>query len=93
VEIFQLLDDDRSGSLDIDEFIQSVTQITSSDLPIESVRMMKQISLCREDLTDLKTRIETMDARITKPVSPLLSVLPPNSFAADAGQSSRSTRL
>merc|ERR1719172_469579 len=54
VEIFQLLDDDRSGSLDIDEFIQSVTHITSSELSIENVRIMKQLSLCREELGEVR---------------------------------------
>jgi Ca2+-binding EF-hand superfamily protein len=92
VEIFQLLDDDRSGSLDIDEFIQSVTQITSSDLPIESVRMMKQISLCREDLAELRSGLkELIDQRLPIPlIQPSLLPAPPlDSLVADVGLRTR----
>jgi Ca2+-binding EF-hand superfamily protein len=97
VEIFQLLDNDRSGSLDIDEFIQSVVHITSSDLPIESVRMMKQISLCREDLGELRTAVHAIEGLMAKPAFPALPALPPESFGADLGLGdplqSRHTRL
>ena len=65
VEIFQLLDDNRSGSLDIDEFIESVTEISTSDLAIENVRILKQLSLCRGDLTDVRLRLDVMDGRMS----------------------------
>ena len=65
VEIFQLLDENRTGSLDIDEFIESVTEIATSDLAIEHVRILKQLSLCRGDLTDVRLRLDVMDGRMS----------------------------
>ena len=41
VTIFQLLDADRSGKLNIDEFVASLLRIVTSDLPIEFLRIMK----------------------------------------------------
>ena len=41
VEIFQLLDEDRSGRLNIDEFVASLLRIVTSDVPIEFLRIMK----------------------------------------------------
>ena len=41
VTIFQLLDADRSGKLNIDEFVSSLIRIVTSDVPIEFLRIMK----------------------------------------------------
>ena len=41
VVIFQLLDADRSGKLNIDEFVASLLRIVTSDVPIEFLRIMK----------------------------------------------------
>merc|ERR1719159_783839 len=51
--------------MEIDEFVDSLTRITTSDLPIEFVRMMKQISLCRSDMSDVRSRLDEIDARLT----------------------------
>lgn len=50
VELFEILDADGGGSVSVDEFCDQMIKLATTTLPMEQVRMMKQISLIRHNI-------------------------------------------
>jgi voltage-gated sodium channel len=57
-EIFEIIDDDGSGEVGIDEFVDGISKIATSGLPIETVRLMKQIALTRRQIDHLGKQVQ-----------------------------------
>merc|ERR1711879_725663 len=93
-ELFEIIDVDESGEVDIDEFCDGVAKLVYCDAPIELVRILKQLNVLRRDVQELKdgslttlqwtrqwARQAPMEtSRPTASFSPL-----PNGFAETAG--------
>jgi len=60
VELFELLDIDGSGELDIQEFIDGIMMAVTSDTPIEFVRMQKQLVHIREKTMTVEKALTTV---------------------------------
>jgi len=53
-ELFDLLDVDESGEVDIDEFCDGLAKLVNSEAPIELIRVMKQLKSMRKDMVDIQ---------------------------------------
>jgi hypothetical protein len=51
--IFEILDSDDSGEVDIDEFVESIGRIVTSQISIETFRLMKQLSGNKRQMSDV----------------------------------------
>jgi Ca2+-binding EF-hand superfamily protein len=53
IEIFLLLDRDHSGEVGIDEFCKEMEKIVTTDMPIETLRMKRDIHTTRSEVSKL----------------------------------------
>jgi len=88
-ELFEIIDVDDSGEVDIDEFCEGVAKLVYCDAPIELVRILKQLNVLRRDMRELKddslirqpTRQTLMETNRPSTLAPLL----PNGSAEITG--------
>ena len=59
VELFEILDTDGGGSVSVDEFCDEMVKLATSKLPMEEVRMLKQMSIIRQ--TAVEHLVERFD--------------------------------
>jgi hypothetical protein len=64
VELFEVLDVDGGGSVSITEFCDEMTKLATSQLPMEQVRMLKQMSIIRSNVFNLNGSVGEMDRGI-----------------------------
>jgi len=64
VELFEILDVDGGGSVSIDEFCDEMTKLATTQLPMEQVRMLKQMSIIRSNVFNLNGSVGEMDRGI-----------------------------
>jgi len=64
VELFEMLDVDESGAVDIDDFCDGVVYIVNSDTPTETIRILGQLSTVRRQLRRL---LELSGADVASP--------------------------
>merc|ERR1719454_712150 len=48
-ELYEMLDVDGSGEVDIEEFCYGVSRLVISEQPVEFIRIMKQLQLARRE--------------------------------------------
>jgi len=65
-ELFEMIDVDGSGEIDIDEFCDGISKVVSSDIDVETMRMLKQLSVIRKELKDLKSSVGNLGARMAQ---------------------------
>jgi len=53
MELFDLLDVDDSGEVDIDEFCDGIAKLVLTDAPVELIRIMKQLKMMRKEMVDI----------------------------------------
>ena len=53
VELFEILDVDSNGTLDVQEYVDGITKLVTSDTPLEQLRMQKSLNIVRQDLKEL----------------------------------------
>ena len=53
-EAFDILDDDQSGTIGIDEFIDSITKVCNSHVDIEMVRLTREFALQKKQVKDVQ---------------------------------------
>jgi len=53
LELFDLLDVDESGQVDIEEFCDGIAKLVNSDAPVEVIRMLKQLKLLRNQQKEI----------------------------------------
>ena len=53
VELFEILDVDSSGSLNLEEYLEGITKLVTSELPLEQLRMQKCLNIVRADVKEL----------------------------------------
>ena len=53
VELFEILDIDGSGSLDLDEFVDGISKLVCNDQPMDQIRMQKNMNILRNDMKDV----------------------------------------
>jgi len=53
MELFNLLDVDDSGEVDIDEFCDGIAQLLNSEAPVELIRVMKQLKTMRKEIIEI----------------------------------------
>ena len=61
VELFEILDVDGGGSVSIDEFCDEMTNLATTQLPMEQIRMLKQMSLLRTNVFQLNGSVGEME--------------------------------
>ena len=59
VELFEILDTDGGGSVSVDEFCDEMVKLATTKLPIQEVRMLKQMSIIRQ--TAVEHLVERFD--------------------------------
>jgi Ca2+-binding EF-hand superfamily protein len=52
VELFEVLDVDGGGSVSIDEFCEEMTKLATTNLPLEQIRMLKQMFIIRTNVVE-----------------------------------------
>jgi len=67
-ELFQMIDADEDGKVDVGEFCESIAKVVTSDTSADTIRILKQLSVTRKEVSDLKglasdTRKEVSDLR------------------------------
>jgi len=60
-ELFQMIDVDDSGEVDIGEFCDSIAKVVTSDTPAEIIRILKQLSVTRQEVSDLKSSVSNLE--------------------------------
>jgi Ca2+-binding EF-hand superfamily protein len=58
IEIFEVLDWDHSGEVPIEDFCHEMEKIITSDLPIEQMRMKRDISTTRNEVFKLRDTVQ-----------------------------------
>jgi predicted permease len=61
VELFEILDVDGGGSVSIDEFCDEMTKLATTQLPMEQVRLLKQMSIIRTNVFNLNGCVGEME--------------------------------
>merc|ERR1712129_263933 len=54
IELFEMIDVDESGEVDIEEFCDGIAKLVNSEAPIELVRILKQLKVLRRDVKEIK---------------------------------------
>jgi len=52
-ELFEMIDVDEDGAVDVDEFCDSIGKLLFSDAPVEMIRVMKQLKIIRRQLVEM----------------------------------------
>merc|ERR1719326_2435372 len=64
VELFEIIDDDQSGTIKVDEFCDQLVHLVTTDTSMENLRVLRQLTLVRnfqvEMLTEIKEIKDTM---------------------------------
>jgi len=63
-ELFDMLDVDNSGEVDIDEFLEGIVKVVTTSQPVEFIRVMKQLSLSRQNIHDLRRQIQRLEDKL-----------------------------
>ena len=69
VELFEILDVDSNGTLDVQEYVDGITKLVTSDTPLEQLRMQKSLNIVRQDLKELLLIHGTDRKSVTRPAS------------------------
>merc|ERR550537_68024 len=67
LELFECIDTDDSGSIDVEEFCDGLARLTLSETPVETLRLMRQVQVIRRE-ADFKELHRTLE-RIEKATS------------------------
>lgn len=62
IELFECIDVDESGQIDVDEFCDGMARLTLSETPVETLRMMRQLQLIRRegDFRELNAKVDNL---------------------------------
>jgi len=71
-EVFRVLDIDHSGTIDLEEFVDGITQIVASDEPMENIRSRKQMQCARMQLTKIEEELPEMEKRIMESIEKMM---------------------
>merc|ERR1712224_160635 len=58
VDLFEILDVDGSGELDIHEFVEGITKMTTSDTSVETIMVLKQLKILRREVRESRDEME-----------------------------------
>jgi Ca2+-binding EF-hand superfamily protein len=53
VELFEILDVDSNGTLSVEEYVEGISKLVTSDVPLEQLRMQKTLNIVRNDVKDV----------------------------------------
>ena len=67
-ELFEILDNDNSGELDIDEFVCGICKIVTTNSTLDQVRMEKNISLIRKEMKDVRYYVERTEDNLRREI-------------------------
>lgn len=56
-ELFDMIDVDGSGEVNIDEFCEGISKLASSETPVEFIRILKQLGTVRHDQRQMHGQI------------------------------------
>merc|ERR1719362_180416 len=62
VELFEMIDVDESGCIDINEFVDGIEKLVNSEQPVEVIRILKQLVVSRRELGELKEAVAELRA-------------------------------
>merc|ERR1712129_125469 len=60
MELFEMLDVDESGEVDVEEFCDGVAKLVYSEAPVELIRVLKQLKLIRNHLDVMHPRSKSV---------------------------------
>ena len=60
VSIFEIVDEDGTGEVHIDEFCDSLEKVVSSDVPIETLRLIQNVSITRHEVRRVREYLAAM---------------------------------
>jgi len=64
VELFEMIDVDESGCIDINEFVDGIEKLVNSEQPVETIRILKQLVVSRRELGELRDGVAELRAEI-----------------------------
>merc|ERR1719453_339454 len=65
VELFEIIDDDQSGTIKVDEFCDQLVHLVTTDTSMENLRVLRQLTLVRSEMTSMVTQLKEMKDTIT----------------------------
>merc|ERR1712241_1555825 len=65
-ELFEMVDVDDSGEVDIDEFCDGIAKVVNSDTPAETIRILKQLSVTRKEVDDCKRSVGNLEGAVNE---------------------------
>jgi voltage-gated sodium channel len=66
IELFEMLDSDGGGSIDVDEFVDGLTRIVTSDTPLDVLRTQKQLKLARTEIHKVEDKVNAINQQVTE---------------------------
>merc|ERR1719174_125244 len=58
VDLFEVLDNDGGGSIDVDEFIDGLTNIVTSDITVDQLKQKKQLQTCATKIVEVEEKVD-----------------------------------
>jgi voltage-gated sodium channel len=65
-ELFEMVDVDDSGEVDIEEFCDGIAKVVNSDTAPETIRILKQLSVARKEMSDLRSSVSVLEQDMKK---------------------------
>jgi voltage-gated sodium channel len=53
IELFEILDVDANGTLNAEEYVDGISKLVTSEVPLEQLRLQKTLNIVRNDLKDV----------------------------------------
>jgi Ca2+-binding EF-hand superfamily protein len=74
-ELFEILDNDNSGELDIDEFVCGICKIVTTNSTLDQVRVEKNMSLIRKEMKDVRYYVERTEDNLRREIREVHNLL------------------
>merc|ERR1719271_691141 len=71
VDLFMVLDTDGGGSIDVEEFIEGLTNIVTSGITVEEMKRRRQLDTCTEKILDINKKVDLVQENLEERVKAL----------------------
>merc|ERR1719199_1554387 len=71
VDLFMVLDTDGGGSIDVEEFIEGLTNIVTSGITVKEMKRRKQLNTCTEKILDINKKVDLVQENLEERVKAL----------------------
>ena len=58
--VFEIIDDDDSGAVDIEEFVESITKIAMAEVPLDTLKLLRNSSSTEKKLNNILKAVKNI---------------------------------